>query len=579
MLRSFLYSFCERAVGRVRARWQEGTMRAIQQTALPAPMYPVTFGSSGQAASRLAVTPQPSPRSLFQGNSASPVKAHAGLSVAAPAEVLLRNLRLARPGAPPQLSAAHARLQLLVIDEDEPVRRAICEIATNMGFGVHAASGSTAATDLLTRHSLDLILMDLRVRDGGLALLERMRKSVPRVPVVVMTAFATVQSAVEALRLGAADYLTKPFAMEELTTTLEQAAEQRNFDLESRRLQEVLRGDAVAHGICGESAAMQKLLRMASKVASANHPVLITGESGSGKETLARSIHRVARAAEPFNLLECATVSPVLLESELFGYVRHENTAGRDERRGLLTAEEGGTLLLDEISAIPLDLQAKLLRALQDRCVRPAGGAAELPITVRVLATSARDLSALVDAGSFRRDLYLRLAVVHLRMPSLRERLEDVPLLSLHFLKRHSEQRGVNFRVTEGALRMLCGYDWPGNVRELEVMMERACSVASGPALDVADLPTQIQQKLRADIAQSSTFDARNVAAPGIAPHLSAQIDPIQTIADVERETILSTLEKLNGDKLMAARLLGIGKTTLYRKLKEYDIEDVPPGR
>ena len=489
--------------------------------------------------------------------------------------MLVRNLRLARPAQSQQVLASAVRLQLLVVDEDEPVRRAICEIAVSMGFLVHSAASAAEATDMMARHSLDLILMDLRVRDGGLGLLERLRKSLPRVPVVVMTAFATVQSAVEALRLGASDYLTKPFAMEELTSTLEQAAEQRNFDLESRRLQDILRDDAAASGLYGESAVIQKLLRMASKVASASHPVLITGESGSGKETLARSIHRVGKEGENFCAMECAAISPVLMESELFGYVRHENSPARDERRGLLTAEEGGTLLLDEVTALPLELQVKLLRALQDRTVRPAGGAVALPITVRVIASTSRDLSTLVENGTFRRDLYLRLAVVHLRMPSLRERREDIPLLALHFLKRQSAERGVSFYFVDDAIRVLCAYDWPGNVRELEVVIERACAVSSGPALNVVDLTTQLQQQVRADAAmsqQSTVFDARLLA--NTMPVQPGQDGPIQTIADVEREAILNTLEKLNGDKLMAARLLGIGKTTLYRKLKEYDIDD-----
>ncbi len=562
-------------------------MRAMQHTAATGTTYVLPHRSPG--------LPVPTPLGLT-ASPLGPVAVPAGkfshtvlsdISVPPPpsasatmgtGEVLVRNLRLARPVQSQQVLSSATRLQLLVVDEDEPVRCAICEIAASMGFKVHFAASAHEATEMMAKHTLDLILMDLRVSDGGLGLLERLRKSLPRVPVVVMTAFATVQSAVEALRLGATDYLTKPFALEELTTTLEQAAEQRNFDLESRRLQEMLRGDAVASGLLGESAAIQKLLRMASKVASASHPVLITGESGSGKETLARSIHRVGKQDESFSVMECAAVSPVLMESELFGYVRHENSASRDERRGLLTVEGGGTLLLDQVTALPLELQAKLLRALQDRSVRPAGGAVALPITVRVIASTSRDVSALVDGGAFRRDLYLRLAVVHLRMPSLRERREDIPLLALHFLKRQSGERGISFYFVDDAVRVLCAYDWPGNVRELEMVIERACAVASGPALNVVDLTTQLQQQVHAETAasQSVLFDARLLASAMPLP-LSGD-GPIQTIADVEREAILNTLEKLNGDKLMAARLLGIGKTTLYRKLKEYDIDDGSPA-
>ena len=488
-------------------------------------------------------------------------------------------------------------LHLLVVDEDEPVLRAICEISADLGFRVHAASSANSAVEAMERHALDVVLMDLRSREGGLRLLEQLRNRFPRVPIVVMTAFGTVHSAAEAMRLGANNYLTKPFAMEELKGTLRDAANQRHFDLESRRLQEAIQGDTGEGAIVGGSPGIQKLLRIVSKVAAATHPVLILGESGTGKETVAKLIHRNGlgkangttvpsqsgdKSPEPcpFLHIDCAAMPPALQEAEIFGSVRGDGIAGHEEKRGVLTREGGCTLYLEEIAAMPLDLQARLQRALQERAVRSTGGANGLPTTMRLIASSTRDLSELVDSGKFRKDLYLRLSIVNLRIPPLRERREDIPLLATFFLDRQARKSGREFQLHKEVLQMLDGYHWGGNVSELQTAIERACSIASGPLICLIDLPTQMHCYREQLGIESVRIDERSTTET-VLPNqelrdrgAQPKWTDIKPIADVERRTILNTMELLNGDKLMAAKLLGIGKTTLYRKLKEYGITE-----
>ncbi len=480
----------------------------------------------------------------------------------------------------PRLLPGMAMMHLLVIDDDDHVLRAICEIAASMGFAVHSARTPAAAADIFERQSLDVVLLDLLPHDRGFSFLQQIRQNFPRVPIVVMTAFATVNSAVDAMRMGASDYLTKPFAMDELTGTLELAAQRRQFDVESRRLQDRMLSDAGGQGLIGGSAAMEKLLRMVAKVAPATHPVLIVGESGTGKELVARLIDSTSGkpSNRPMMSIDCSALSPTLLETELFGYVRHEGTAEREERQGMLTISGGGTLFLREIGALPLDLQARLLRALQERKVRPVGAAAALPVTARLLASSSRNLPHLVESGAFRKDLYFRLNVVHLRVPPLRERKDDIPLLAAYFLQRQAEVRQLEYNLDGEVLRTLEGYDWPGNVRELEGSIERACSFSSGPTIFLPDFPSQLRgyrHQLEVETLRVDTRVAadRSSHGTGSQPSTTSQVE-IVSIAELEKHAILTAIHALNGDKLMAAKLLGIGKTTLYRKLKEYGIDE-----
>ena len=310
---------------------------------------------------------------------------------------------------------------------------------------------------------------------------------------------------------------------------------------------------------------MEKLYRILSKVAQSTHPVLVLGESGTGKELVARTIHAFGpNAGKPFLPVDCGSLVPTLIESELFGYVKGAFTGAMKSKDGLFVSAEGGTVFLDEIGELTTDLQAKLLRALQEKEVRPVGATHRVPIRARIVAATNRDLAAMVEKGTFRKDLFYRLNVVNLRLPPLRDRREDIPLLAAHFLDRMSRGKARKFILNDEALRTMMRHDWPGNIRELENSIERACALSSGPVLQLGDLPTQLQQQgLEAHRASGQVE-----AAP------EAQVSGVKPLADTEREAILRAIRVLKGDKLLAARLLGIGKTTLYRKLKEYGIMD-----
>ncbi len=459
-------------------------------------------------------------------------------------------------------------MHVLILDEDSAVRSAISEIAASRGFLPHAVSTVEAAREYLRGNSTDLLLLDLKSPNGdGIELLDEVKTLQSDTSVVVMTAFASVTSAVEVMRTGATDYLTKPFAIEELAAVLERTATRRQLNSDSRKLRERLRSQQNLGTIIGQSPEMDKLYRILSKVAHSSHPVMILGESGTGKELVARSIHgNGPNAQKPFLPVDCGSLVPTLVESELFGYVKGAFTGANRNKDGLLVSAEDGTVFLDEIGELPLELQAKLLRALQEREVRPVGASHRVPIRARVLAATNRDLTVMVEQGRFRKDLFYRLNVVSLKIPPLRERRQDIPLLTAHFLERIGKEYGKKFELGDEALRVLAEYDWPGNVRELENALERACSFASGEVVQLGDLPTQLQdfrmQQRRLTVPLRQTLQAA-AAQPGVT-----------SLAEMEKQAILDTIRRLKGDKLQAARLLGIGKTTLYRKLKEYNIGD-----
>jgi DNA-binding NtrC family response regulator len=472
------------------------------------------------------------------------------------------------------------QLRVLVVDDDGPIRNACSEIATSLGFSTQTADSVSAARSALAHHSIDILLLDLKLPGGGgLSLLEDIRSLHPQTIVIIMTAFATVNYAVESMRIGAGDFLTKPFTLEELSSTLHRAAQRRTVDVESRLLRDRLRAGASLGNLVGNSPAMEKLYRILSKVAATTHPVLIAGESGTGKERVARSIHANGpNAAKPFIPVDCGSLVPVMIESELFGHAKgtapiagHSSTRGK---AGLLASLDGGTLFLDEIGELPLNLQGRLLRALQDREVQPIGSDQTVPLSARILASTTRDLPSMVETGRFRKDLYFRLSIVNLRIPALRERRGDIPLLASRILERMKHENGHTYTFSDNALHLLMEYDWPGNVRELEHAIERACALTSGPILHLGDFPTQMQDH------QFHTQQAIQHYSHNRAPHdgelsslaASAELTAVQPIAELEKQAILSTITQLNGDKLMAARLLGIGKTTLYRKLKEYGL-------
>jgi DNA-binding NtrC family response regulator len=467
------------------------------------------------------------------------------------------------------------QLRVLVVDDDAPIRNACSEIATSLGFATQAADSVPAARRALAHSSIDILLLDLKLPGGGgLALLEDLRAQHPQTIVVVMTAYATVDSAVESMRIGAGDYLTKPFTLQELSTTLQLAAQRRSVDVESRLLRDRLRTGSGLGNLIGNSPAMEKLYRILSKVASTTHPVLILGESGTGKELVAHSIHANGpNAHKPFIPIDCGSIVPSMIESELFGHVKGAFAGAVRAKTGLLATADSGTVFFDEIGELPLDLQGRLLRALQDKEVRPIGSDKSVPFLARILASTTRDLTGMVETGRFRKDLFFRLNVVNLRIPALRERTADIPLLVAHILGRMNSDNPLPYAFADDALRLLTEYDWPGNVRELEHAIERACALSSGPILHLGDFPTQMQD-YNFHAQQSLQSDPNAPLNGGALSTLSgsAELNPVLTIAELEKQAIIATIAQLNGDKLMAARLLGIGKTTLYRKLKEYGL-------
>jgi two-component system response regulator HydG len=459
-----------------------------------------------------------------------------------------------------------APLHLLVVDSDPAVRSACAEIASSLGYIVESTGDLSHARSMLRGHAADILLANLPYNSSsGLELISEVKLLYPQTAVIAMTASGSVNAAVEAMRCGASDYLTKPFAMDELSTVLERAASTLLTDTATRQLREQLRVSQGLGAMIGRSGEMEKLYRILSKVAQSSHPVLILGESGTGKELVARTIHAYGpNGQKPFLPVDCGSIVPTLIESELFGYVKGAFTGANRSKDGLLVSAEGGTVFLDEIGELSLDLQAKLLRALQEREVRPVGATHRVPIKARIVAATNRNLAEMVEKGQFRKDLFYRLNVVNLKLPSLRDRREDIPLLAAHFLDRISREHGRKFTLSDEALRTMMRYDWPGNVRELEHAVERACTMSSGPILHLGDLPTQLQNHGLESRRVAQAADGADQAA---GPQLT-------TLADMEKQAILSAIRTLNGDKLQAARLLGIGKTTLYRKLKEYGIVD-----
>jgi two-component system response regulator HydG len=448
-------------------------------------------------------------------------------------------------------------MPVLLIFCDEPaLRDAYCQIAQEVGFKFHQVERAEPALKYLESQPVEAILVDLRLTEGQqLDLLRQIHDRRRSVEVVMVTSTASVPGAVQACKLGAFDYVTKPFDVGDLRHLLERLLAHVHMTRESRLLREDLRTPLGFGNIVGRAPQMEKLYRMISKAAFSTHPVLILGESGTGKELVARSIHYSGPYRDkPFIPVDCGSLVPTLIESELFGYVRGAFTGANRSKEGLLLIANGGTVFLDEVGELPPELQSKLLRALQEKEIRPVGSTHAVKIDVRILAATNRDLEVAVEKGSFRKDLFYRLNVLALRIPPLRERRQDIPLLVEYFMTKLT---GGTKTVSREAMELLLAYDWPGNVRELENCLERATTVSSGPALTVNDLPSPVR----------NSRDAATAAGEA-----AAEQGKILPIAELEKRAILSTLDQLNGDKLLAARMLGIGKTTLYRKLKEYGV-------
>jgi two-component system response regulator PilR (NtrC family)/two-component system response regulator HydG len=451
--------------------------------------------------------------------------------------------------------AERARTTVLVVEDDAAMRELLMEALTDEGYRVELANGGHAGIARVREGGVDLVVTDVKMPDlDGLDALQEIRAVETPPHVIVITAFGSIETAIKAVKLGAYDYITKPFDVDVLTLGVEKALNERGLRREVARLRREVARPYQFDNIIGKSQPMQDVFALIRRLAGSAANVLITGESGTGKELIARAIHyNSPRAKRPFVAVNCAAIPDTLLESELFGYKRGAFTDARTDRAGMFVEADGGTLFLDEIGDLSPPLQAKLLRVIQEREIRPLGAARPEKVDVRVLSATNRDLEERMKQAVFREDLFYRLNVIQVALPSLRDRADDVLPLADHFLAEAAKRTGKRVsQFSQAALKVLCAYPWPGNVRELENVIERAVALAEGHELGVDDLPPQVRERRSSDVLAGAL--ARNL-----------------TLAELEREYIARVLSAEGGNKTRAAQRLGLDRKTLYRKLEEYE--------
>jgi len=453
------------------------------------------------------------------------------------------------------------RGELLLVDDERSVREFLAIYLGRAGHKVETAACMADARTALRARGFDVVITDLRMPDGtGLDVLETSKALHPDTEVVVVTAYATAETAIAAMKAGAYDYLLKPFKVDEVGLVVERALERRLLLRDNVVLRDEIKGRYRLDRMLGKSAAMERLFDLVRKIAPARTSVLVVGESGTGKELAARALHEISpRAERPFVAVNCGAIPEALLESELFGHVKGAFTGATAEKEGLFEAADGGTLFLDEVGELPAAMQVKLLRALQERRVKPVGGVAERDVDVRVVAATNRDLEAEVDRGAFRQDLYYRLNVIQLRMPPVRERREDIPLLAEHFLRKFSAEhaRPVT-EIAPAAMSALTAYSFPGNVRELENIIERAVTLSSDSRVTLDALPD-----LRGSGGRGGRA-AQELPIEGV--NLEREVESF------ERTLLLRALERTSGNRTEAARLLGISFRSMRYRLSKLGI-------
>jgi two-component system, NtrC family, response regulator AtoC len=453
---------------------------------------------------------------------------------------------------------------ILLVDDDLAMTGVLGEALPAKGYQVLARASGEEALALLQTEDVDVVVTDLHMKGmSGLELCARIVANRPDVPVVVITAFGSLEAAIEAIRAGAYDFVTKPFEPKTLVVALDRAVQHRTLRQEVRRLREQIDRSRPLPDIVGDSAALRPVRDLIQRLVESDVSVLVTGESGTGKELVARALHSTGRRRSgPFVAVNCAALPESLLESELFGHVRGAFTDAKAPRAGLFVQAHGGTLFLDEVGEMPTALQAKLLRALQERRVRALGAEGETPIDVRLICATNRDLETAIEERRFREDLYFRINVVQIPLPSLRVRGNDVLLLAQHFVARFAAQTGKSVRgLSATAAEKLLGYAWPGNVRELQNAIERAVALTRFEEIAVDDLPDKLRR-----------YQGGQVLTEGSDP---AELVPLE---EVERRYILRVLEAVGGRRSDAAKVLGIDRKTLYRKLDRWGYQDPAPG-
>ena len=448
---------------------------------------------------------------------------------------------------------------ILIVDDDPQMRKTLANLLRREGYVTAEADGGEQAGQLLGEELFDLVITDLHMEPvSGLDLLRAIKQTNPELEVIVVTAFGTIETAVEAMKLKAFDFITKPFQTDEILHRVRNALEKSRLREEVQRLRTEAKNAFGIEGIVGKSEAIRKVLSVLPRIAQTDSTVLITGESGTGKEVVARAISTASqRANGPFVSICCAAVPEQLLESELFGRAREAYTDARTARKGLIEEANGGTFFLDEIGEAPLPIQVKLLRVLEERSVRRLGANQSTPVNVRFIAATNQNLEEAIKAGRFRGDLYYRLNVVRMKLPPLRERPEDIPLLIAHFLEKHSQKAKRQIRgISHEARALMMAYPWPGNVRELENKIESMIVVSASDTLDVSDLPEEI----------------RGGASPDY-PQRRGLKDDMQPVTDqLEKTAILEALEKHNWNVTHTAVALNISRATLQTKMKKYGL-------
>jgi DNA-binding NtrC family response regulator len=443
--------------------------------------------------------------------------------------------------------------KVLIIDDDLEMCALLSDVLKKDELSIVSTGDSLEASKMIKREEFDLIISDLRMKGlEGLDLLEEAKIVLPLTPVIIITAFGTIGSAIQAMKMGAFDYITKPFQMDELKLTVKKALENRFLKKEVVRLKKEVESRYQFHLLIGKSASMQKVYDLIARISDTTANILISGESGTGKELAAKAIHYNGSTKEgPFIAVNCAAIPETLLESELFGYKKGAFTDARTDKRGLVFEAQEGTLFLDEITEMPYTLQAKLLRVIEERKVRPLGDTNSYPIDVRIISATNRDIKSLVKAGQFREDLYYRLKVIDVELPSLRDRKEDIPLLVKHFIDKFGKElrRGVS-GISEDALKVLLNYSWPGNVRELENVIQRAVTLTRHEVILPEDLPPSSLEESAEDSFEKALRED-------------------YTADKLEKEYIRRVLIKVGGNKSRASEILGLDRKTLRRKLEE----------
>ncbi|MCA1565330.1 MAG: sigma-54 dependent transcriptional regulator [Acidobacteria bacterium] len=452
-------------------------------------------------------------------------------------------------------------VKILVIDDESSITGALQVILEEQGYVVQTAASMLEASRLLQGRAFDLVFTDLRLPDtNGLEVLNHIKAENPDTEVILMTAHGSLDIAISAIKRGAYYYVEKPFTPDEIVMLTERALQFAGIKQENRVLKSTLGGEKEAYGMIGSSQQMRQIYETIRATAPSEASVLIEGESGTGKELIATAVHlQSKRASRPFIRINCAAFPPDLIESELFGYKRGAFTGADRDKRGLIEAAATGTLLLDEIAEMPIHLQAKLLRVLQERKIRRLGDEQEIQVDFRLVSSTNRDTRQAAREGLFREDLYFRISTVKITVPPLRERPEDVLPLADHFLHRYVEKYQKQIRnISQPALSLLTRYDWPGNIRELESVIERAVLFCQGDQLTVESLPEHL--------------------SPAASGQVKCLIPPHLTLEEIEREAIAQTLERTGGNIKKTAQLLDVHRPTLYRKLKRFKLINIDSG-